>query len=524
MSETTHLALPFIAAAQAQKHVTHNEALLRLDALLHLSVLTRALSSPPDPSEEGDRYLIGEAASGDWSGRDGAIAAFQDGAWSFLIPRPGWRLWVKDEAVLLIFDGSSWKALIAEVTATPRLGISAEADDYNRLIVSAPASLFSHAGAGHQLKLNKALVNDTASLLFQTGYSGRAEFGLAGDDHFHVKVSADGASWVEAMTIDNPSGAVSFPSGLAIGGAHTRLVPSTSVCLTGLSGGAPARLAVLTNATPSSADARLIILEHDSVSPLSGDRFVFVDRLPRLLMPGDTIALLYDGEAACWRELAPQRLARSFDMFSDAFVIDDFATLVSDASASSAPGLYLTGNAGERPRGLCALATGATASGRAHWGSAANDSLPGEGPALYLVRLAIETLSTSTEQFTVRAGWHDGAASADIANGIYWQYDQSLAGTWMICASSGGDTTRLVTGAWVDSGYIHLGIFLNADWSRADFFSSPTGSAWTFNGSLASASSEPLGFSAGIVKSAGLASRSLSIDLEAMRYDAAMGA
>jgi hypothetical protein len=58
MSETIHLALPYIAASQAQKHVTHNEALRMLDALVMLSVKDRDLSAPPGSPEEGDRYLV----------------------------------------------------------------------------------------------------------------------------------------------------------------------------------------------------------------------------------------------------------------------------------------------------------------------------------------------------------------------------------------------------------------------------------------------------------------------------------
>ena len=44
---TTHLLLPYILAAQAQKHVTHNEALRILDGLVQLSVLDRDLTAPP---------------------------------------------------------------------------------------------------------------------------------------------------------------------------------------------------------------------------------------------------------------------------------------------------------------------------------------------------------------------------------------------------------------------------------------------------------------------------------------------
>jgi hypothetical protein len=42
--ETPHLQLPYILASQAQKRVTHNEALRILDGLVQLSV--RDLSAP----------------------------------------------------------------------------------------------------------------------------------------------------------------------------------------------------------------------------------------------------------------------------------------------------------------------------------------------------------------------------------------------------------------------------------------------------------------------------------------------
>jgi hypothetical protein len=550
MSETTHLGLPFLAAAQAQKHVTHNEALLRLDALLHLSVLTRGLSEPPAVPEEGVRYLIGEAAAGAWLGHEREIAACQDGAWSFFSPKPGWRLWIEDEAVLLVYADALWMPLVEQTTMTSRLGISASADDYNRLVVSAPASLFNHAGAGHQLKLNKSDAQQTASLLFQTGYSGRAELGLAGDDHLHVKVSADGAGWFEAIRIDNASGVVAFPSGL--GGAHTlgevitatpgadshnfdpdgwnsgsratqiRLKPWQSVRLTGLSGGTAARLAVLTNgAGITAADARLVILEHDSLSSSAENRFCFCDGLPRMLMPGDSIALIYDAEALSWRELVPQRLSAAFEIFSDAYGVHDFETSASGSGSAAQSGSYLAGDIVQKPRGICRLGTGNSEAGAARWGMSTG-IVPARGCSLYLVRLAVETLSTAAERFQIRAGWQDTAGSAAPANGVYWEYDDHYAGTWSFCASAGGPLTRVVSGLAVDTDYAYLGIFLNGDWSRADFFSSATGRLWSFHGMLESnlpPSSAPLGFSAGIAKSAGLSERNLSIDVEAMRYD-----
>ena len=61
------------------------------------------------------------------------------------------------------------------------------------------------AGGGNgdvQVKLNKEALTDTASILFQTGFSGRAEIGLAGGDGLSLKVSADGAAWNTALSAD----------------------------------------------------------------------------------------------------------------------------------------------------------------------------------------------------------------------------------------------------------------------------------------------------------------------------------
>lgn len=74
-------------------------------------------------------------------------------------------------------------AMAAANVSALYLGLGgAVADATHRLSLNAPASLFNHAGAGHQIKVNKNAATDTASLLFETGFSGRAEMGLTGSD------------------------------------------------------------------------------------------------------------------------------------------------------------------------------------------------------------------------------------------------------------------------------------------------------------------------------------------------------
>lgn len=216
--DTPNLGLPFLVAAQAQKHVTHNEALRVLDALVHLAVIDRDATTPPGSPEEGDRYIVAAGGIGAWEGHDLEIAASQDGAWAFFAPLAGWRSWIGDEGVLAVWDGSAWSPVGSASGSGgdgefDTVGINATADDTNRLAVAAAGSLFNHAGNGHQQKINKAASGDTASVLYQTAFSGRAEIGLVGDDDFHFKVSADASAWNEALLIDKETGEVDFPEG-----------------------------------------------------------------------------------------------------------------------------------------------------------------------------------------------------------------------------------------------------------------------------------------------------------------------
>ncbi len=213
MSQSPNLLLPYLAAAQAQKHVTHNEAIRSLDALVQLSVLDKDLATPPAAPANGDRYIVPASATGAWASHVNKLAAYQDGAWAFFQPREGWLSWVADEDKLYAWSGSAWIAAAsggtASVNPTPLVGINATADTTNRLSVAAPATLLNHKGGGHQLKLNKAAATDTGTILFQTGFSGRAEMGTIGDNSWRLKVSADGATWKTPLTI-NTAGQTTF--------------------------------------------------------------------------------------------------------------------------------------------------------------------------------------------------------------------------------------------------------------------------------------------------------------------------
>lgn len=219
MDSTANLLLPYIMPSQAQKHVTHNQAVAILDALVQLAVFDRDVASPPVAPAEGDRYIVASAATGAWSGEEDSVAFFQDGGWVFLPPRTGWIAWVVDETLLVYWTGSDWSPISNGIALQEleRLGIGAVADAANPLTAKLNNILFTASPAAEggdgdlRVKLNKESAADTVSQLYQTGWSGRAETGLAGNDDYTIKVSADGSNWLDAMVVDHLTGKVGFP-------------------------------------------------------------------------------------------------------------------------------------------------------------------------------------------------------------------------------------------------------------------------------------------------------------------------
>jgi Protein of unknown function (DUF2793) len=218
--QTPILGLPLIMPAQAQKHVTHNEALAALDAVVQLAVVSRGSGSPPGSPATGERHIVASPASGAWAGQEDSVALWDGGAWRFFAPQTGWRAWVGDETALVVWDGGGWGVpplASGNLQNLDSLGINTSADTINRLALASAAALFSHAGADHRLKINKAAAGDTASLVFQSGFTGHAEIGLTGSTDLAFRVSADGASFADALTAEAATGEVGLPAGVKLG-------------------------------------------------------------------------------------------------------------------------------------------------------------------------------------------------------------------------------------------------------------------------------------------------------------------
>ena len=201
-----NLSLPFLMPSQAQKHVTHNEALGRIDAVVQLSLQAVDATQPPGQPLDGQLWAVGSGATGAWAGQDGLLAWFTLSGWRFVVPQTGWRAWDLSDDMLRVFDGNTWQAAFGALNNLDGVGIGTSFDATNKLSVAAPATLLSHGGTDHRVTINKAGAGDTASVLFQSNWSGRAEFGLTGDDDFHVRVSADGSSFTDAFKLRRTDG------------------------------------------------------------------------------------------------------------------------------------------------------------------------------------------------------------------------------------------------------------------------------------------------------------------------------
>jgi hypothetical protein len=111
MSETSaRFALPFILPGQAQKEVFHNEALTRIDAVLHAAIEGDANTPPVGGPEAGRSCLVAAGAMGAWGGQENHLASWTSGGWRFCAPVAGMLVWDKSLDAWRFWNGTAWSA------------------------------------------------------------------------------------------------------------------------------------------------------------------------------------------------------------------------------------------------------------------------------------------------------------------------------------------------------------------------------------------------------------------------------
>lgn len=171
---STNLMLPYLQPAQAQKHVTLNQALLRLDALVQANVASRTLAAEPASPTDGDLYILPAGKSGDaWSGMEtGAFAYWRDGLWEEIVPREGWSAFIRDEATPVYFDGANW---IRAIAADARERLSAARTYYVRTDGSDSNDGLANNAPGAFLTIQRAV--DAAAALDLNNYDVTIQIG-----------------------------------------------------------------------------------------------------------------------------------------------------------------------------------------------------------------------------------------------------------------------------------------------------------------------------------------------------------
>lgn len=105
---TGNLGLPLLLPAQAQKHVTVNDAFMRLDGMVDLLLQSTRRTAPPASAIDGMCWAVPQGAVNAWEGRAGEIAIGANGGWVFAMPRAGNRAFVADSGVQALYDGQKW--------------------------------------------------------------------------------------------------------------------------------------------------------------------------------------------------------------------------------------------------------------------------------------------------------------------------------------------------------------------------------------------------------------------------------
>ena len=222
---TTHLLLPDIPASQAQKHVTHNEALRLLDAMVQLSVLDRDVTAAPASPADGDRYLVAASASGLWAGWDLNVAFWIDGVWQRLVPRPGWLAWVADEATLFAWDGLALDSIgVPQDVSDAIFSLVNSADPTKR-------ALFSLSGITTGTTRTFTLPNTSSELAILAGTQT-----FSGNKTFSGTLTASGTVTVSAAAASIGTATTTATYGMGTGATTTGVSKTVNLGTGGASG------------------------------------------------------------------------------------------------------------------------------------------------------------------------------------------------------------------------------------------------------------------------------------------------
>lgn len=237
------------------------------------------------------------------------------------------------------------------------------------------------------------------------------------------------------------------PTGLAAAD-HIRVTASITgsvVKVTGLQGGVAGRIISIENVS-----TQWLVLSGNDSNSTAAYRFAFGGMAPVIVLGYcETVVLIYDATVSRWKILSIHiggaRFGGSRSVYEDPLMTADYTTrLTTSVSVGT-----VTRSAADGPIGEVALATGASATGRAGIGTAdvALIATPTSAPMIFGGMLKnADTVSDGTNTYTIRAGLLD-SLSAEPTDGIFLRYVHSAnSGKWLLVARKNGSETTADTG------------------------------------------------------------------------------
>ena len=197
MAETPNLGLPLIASAQTQKHITLNESLWLVDALLQGTLSQIDQTTPPASPAPGEIFAIGVGATGDWASQDGNLAIWTEGGWRYVQPKDGWTLYSGTDFQQLRYLAGIWRPISAAYslagasTELATLSVDHVIDPGAQSVTS--ALIPSHA---HVIGVSGRVLSDVTS---DTGTTWR--LGVSGsDDRYGTGYGFASGSYAKGLT------------------------------------------------------------------------------------------------------------------------------------------------------------------------------------------------------------------------------------------------------------------------------------------------------------------------------------
>jgi len=164
-------------------------------------------NTPPSSPSTGDRYLVDDSPTRDWSGHPNEIAEWDGSQWAFSAPNEAWSVFLEDVDLLKVYDNTNWVAFGSAIDHGALAGL-ADDDHTQYLLVDGTRAMSGGLDMGNNAISNASSVStDSASISSSFRLPSSTETISSGDIPYsspYIVVNGEGGS---ADTLNNVTGA-----------------------------------------------------------------------------------------------------------------------------------------------------------------------------------------------------------------------------------------------------------------------------------------------------------------------------